>query len=47
MENCLCGPCPNEMSPGDLYRVIDDGIACGMRELRLEKVTKKSRRSKA
>lgn len=37
-EQFLCGPEPNDMHPGDLYRIVDDGPCFGGRQLRLQKV---------
>ena len=34
-------PCPNDMKPGDLYRIVDDGPCRDGRRIRLEKVSKR------
>ena len=43
MENFLSGPCPNDMQPGDMCRVVDDGPCKYGRRIRLEKVSKESK----
>jgi hypothetical protein len=40
-ENFLVGPEPNDMKPGDLYRIVDGGACFGGREIRLVKVSKR------
>ena len=46
MEHYLSGPCPNDMKPGDIYKIADGGTCFGGRQLRLVKVSDKTRRSR-
>jgi hypothetical protein len=47
MENFLVGPEPNDMQPGDLYRIVDGGPCFGGREIRLVKVGSPKKRGLA
>jgi hypothetical protein len=40
-ENFLVSPEPNDMKPGDLYRIVDGGPCFGGRKIRLVKVSKR------
>lgn len=37
-EQFLVGPEPNDIRPGDLYRIVDAGPWFGGRKIRLQKV---------